>query len=327
MARFGALLFGGGAVVTGLGLLLPHPSEVEAGGLTMVTATSGLIAAILALGGDRLPRWAYPLVPTAGTVLVSLALLFNGERGGGPAGGDEMYYLWVVLYSAYFLSGTATAAQVALIAGAYAATLAAIDPGPIAVSRWISTVGLVVGSAVVVHLLSKRIARLVAELELAARTDRLTGLPNRRAFEEQFDQEVARASRSKRPFALLLADLDRFKEVNDRDGHAAGDAVLAEIGALLPAELRGNDVAARVGGDEFAILLPETGADGAREIGARLAGAVSERLDTVGFPVSLSFGVAAFGSDGLTLDDLMRAADEALYATKRMLRAGRVVTA
>jgi diguanylate cyclase (GGDEF)-like protein len=325
MARFGALLFGGGAAVTGLGLLLPHQPEVDTMGLAIVAAVSGLIAAIMALRGERLPGWVYPLTLAAGTVLVSLALLFNGERSGGPAGGDEMYYLWVVLYSAYFLGGIATAAQVALIAVAYAATLAAIDPGPIAVSRWLSTIGLVVGSAIVVHLLSKRTARLVAELEVAARTDRLTGLPNRRAFEEQFDQEVARASRSRRPFALLLADLDRFKEINDRRGHVAGDAALAEIGRLLAAQLRGNDVAARVGGDEFAILLPETCADGAREIGARLAGAVREGLGTAGFPISLSVGVAAFGSDGLTLDDLMRAADEALYATKRPLQVGRIV--
>src|SRR5688572_9696658 len=249
MARFGALLFGGGAAVTGLGLLLPHQPEVDAGGLAIVAAVSGLIAAIMALRGERLPGWVYPLTLAAGTVLVSLALLFNGERSGGPAGGDEMYYLWVVLYGAYFLGGTATAAQVALIAVAYAATLAAIDPGPIAVSRWLSTIGLVMGSAIVAHLLSTRTARLVAELEVAARTDRLTGLANRRAFEEQFDQEVARASRSRRPFALLLADLDGFKEINDRHGHVAGDDALAEIGRLLPALLRGNDIAARVGGD------------------------------------------------------------------------------
>jgi diguanylate cyclase (GGDEF)-like protein len=325
MARFGALFFGGGAVVTGLGLLLPHPPEVDTGGLAIVAATSALIAAILTQRRDRLPACAYPLMPAAGTLLVSLALLFNGERDGGPAGGDEMYYLWVVLYSAYFLDRTAAAAQVAVIAVAYAATLAAIDPGPIGVSRWISTIGLVVGSAVVVHLLSKRIARLVDELELAARTDRLTGLPNRRAFEEHFEQEGARASRNDRPFSLLMADLDRFKEINDGRGHAAGDAALAEIGRVLQAELRENDIAARVGGDEFAILLPETCADGAREIGVRLAGAMRERLRTAGYPISLSFGVAALGSDGLTRDDLMRAADEALYATKRTLGAGRVV--
>ena len=103
MARFGALLFGGGAAVTALGLVLPHEAQVDEAGLAAVAAGAALGAAALVLSGERLPRWAFQLVATAGTVFVSLALLFNGERSGGPAGGDEMYYLWVVLYAAYFL--------------------------------------------------------------------------------------------------------------------------------------------------------------------------------------------------------------------------------
>jgi diguanylate cyclase (GGDEF)-like protein len=321
MARFGGLLFGGGAVVTALGLLLPHQPEVDAAGLAVVAGTSAVIGAMLALGGERLPSWLYPVLPAAGAVLVSLALLFNGERHGGAAGGDEMYYLWVVLYAAYFLGRLAAAAHVLWIAVAYGVTLAAIDPGPIGVSRWLSTVGLVVGSAVVVNLLSERIGRLVAELQLAARTDGLTGLPNRRAFEEHFAREVARATRSRRPFALLLADIDRFKELNDRNGHLAGDAALTELGRLLPGQLRRHDVPARVGGDEFAVLLPELEAKEAMDFGIRLARAVSERMRAAGAPLSLSFGVATFGRDGHTLDDLIRAADQALYAAKHMLSA------
>jgi diguanylate cyclase (GGDEF)-like protein len=317
MARFGALLFGGGAAVTALGLLLPHQSQVDEAGLAAVAAGAALGAAALVLRGERLPRWAFQLVATAGTVFVSLALLFNGERSGGPAGGDEMYYLWVVLYAAYFLGPLATATQAAGIALAYAATLSAIDPGPIAVSRWLSTVGLVVGSAVVVRLLSARVARLVDSLEQVARTDHLTGMPNRLAFEELFDRQVSSALRTNRPFALLLADLDHFKELNDRLGHGAGDAALAELGPLFTAELRGHDLAARVGGDEFAVLLPETDRDGALETGDRIAQAVFERLRARGAPVTLSYGVATFGADGRTLDDLTKAADEALYTAKR----------
>src|SRR5687768_11770167 len=196
MARFGALLFGGGAVVTALGLLLPHEAQVDDAGLAAVATGAALGAAALVLSGERLPRWAFQLVAIAGTVFVSLALLFNGERNGGPAGGDEMYYLWVVLYAAYFFGPIATAIQALVIALAYAATLLAIDPGPIAVSRWVSTVGLVVGSAVVVHMLSARVAKLVASLERTARTDHLTGLPNRLAFEELFDRQVTSALRT-----------------------------------------------------------------------------------------------------------------------------------
>ena len=316
MARFGALLFGGGAAVTALGLLLPHQTQVDDAGLAAVATGAALGAAALILSGERMPRWAFQLVALSGTVFVSLALLFNGERSGGPAGGDEMYYLWVVLYAAYFFGPIATAMQAAGIALAYAATLIAIDPGPIAVSRWLSTVGLVVGSAVVVRLLSARVARLVASLERMARTDHLTGMPNRLAFEELFERQVTCALRTNRPFALLLADLDRFKELNDRLGHAAGDAALAELGRLFSAEL-GPDVAARVGGDEFAVLLPETDRDGARETGDRIARAVFDRLRARGAPVTLSYGVSTFGADGRTLDDLTKAADEALYTAKR----------
>jgi diguanylate cyclase (GGDEF)-like protein len=316
MARYSALLFGGGAVITALGLLLPHQPEVDAGGLTLVAAASGLIAALMLVGGERLSS-LYLFLPAAGTTLVSLALLFNGERNGGPAGGDEMYYLWVVLYAAYFLGRVATAVHVALIAIAYGVTLEAIDPGPIGVSRWLSTVGLVVGAALVVHLLSERVGRLVAELQLAARTDGLTGLPNRRAFEEHFEREVARATRTRRPFALLLADIDRFKELNDRHGHVAGDAALSELGRLLPTLLRRNEMPARVGGDEFAVLLPEMDTEEAESFGTRLVSTVGARLHREDAPLRLSFGVAAFGHDGYTLDDLTRAADRALYAAKR----------
>lgn len=322
MIRFGALFFGGGAAITAIGLLLPHQPQIDAAGLWAVVFGAAVVAAFVALGGERLPNAFYVALPAAGTVLVSLALLFNGERHGGPAGGDEMYYLWVVLYAAYFLDRVATAAHAVLIAVCYAAVLMAIDPGSIGVSRWVSTVGLVGGSAVVVHMLSRRISRLVAELQVAARTDGLTGLPNRRAFEEHFAREVARADRTRRPFALLLADVDRFKEINDRHGHVTGDATLTELGRLLPSELRQVDVAARVGGDEFAVLLPDLEATEAADLGIRVTRVVSERMRIAGAPVNLSFGVATFGRDGRTLDELTRAADRGLYASKRAMSDG-----
>ena len=317
MARFGALLFVGGGAITAIGLILPHQPQVDAEGLAAVAVASALVGAVALIGGSRMPAWAYLMLPGAGTVLITLALIFNGERNGGPAGNDEIFYLWTELYAAYFLGRAATATHVTLIGVAYGLALVTIDPGPIGVSRWISTVGLVAGSALVVHLLSQRIGRLVAELQIAARTDGLTGLANRRAFEEHFQREVDRANRTRRPFALLLADVDRFKEVNDRYGHLAGDAALSELGRLLPAELRRDDVPARVGGDEFAVLLPDLEAGEARDHGVRVTRLVSERMQAAGTPLNLSFGIATFGRDGLTLDELTRAADKGLYAAKR----------
>ena len=317
MARAGAFLFGAAALVTALGLLLPHQRQVDELGLALVAVGAALVSAILGLARGRLPEAVSLLVPAAGTLLISLALLFNGERHGGAAGGDEMYYLWVVLYTAHYLGRRATVAHVSVIAVAYGVTLAAIDPGDIAVSRWLSTVGLMACTAVVIRLLTERAEKLLADLDSAARTDLLTALPNRRAFEEQFERESNRAERSGSPFALVLADVDRFKELNDRAGHLAGDAALVDLGRLFKQELRSIDFVGRIGGDEFALILPDADTDTATQTGLRLARIVRERAETAGSPIGLSFGVAIRGPDGRTLDELMRVADEALYAAKR----------
>jgi diguanylate cyclase (GGDEF)-like protein len=316
MARFGAMLFGAAAVVTLLGLVLPHQREVDVLGLEVLTAVAAVVALGLLVWGERLPVTAYMAVAALGTGLVSLGIVSNGERHGGAAGGDEMYYLWVVLYCAYFFGRLATAAQVALVSLSYAVVLAIVQPGDVATSRWISTVGLVVGAAVVVRLLSERIAALLTSLGAAANTDSLTGLANRLAFEDAFRRESARASRDGSHFALLLADLDQLKGINDQFGHQAGDEAICEVASVLRETLRGADFAARVGGDEFAVLLPETGAEGARVLGERLSHALCERAPTARC-LGLSFGVAVPAQPGAPLDDVMRAADEALYRSKK----------
>jgi diguanylate cyclase (GGDEF)-like protein len=308
MLRVAALLFGVGSAISAISIFAPHQPQLETEGLAFVVAGSALLTAILLTVGERLPGWAIQLLPAAGTVMVSFGLLFNGERLGGAAGGDEMYYLWVTLYAAYYLGRWATAAHVVFIAAAYAATLVAIDPGPIGASRWLTTVGMAAGSAVVVRVLSERIDRLVAELRLAAATDPLTGLLNRRAMGERLGHEMARARRTGEAFATLLIDVDSFKQINDSRGHAAGDAALEALAGVLTRELREIDTVARIGGDEFAVLLPATGVAGAQATAARLR----ERAG-----VSISVGAAVYGIDGLTGEELARAADAALYEAKR----------
>jgi diguanylate cyclase (GGDEF)-like protein len=153
----------------------------------------------------------------------------------------------------------------------------------------------------------ERIERLVAELRLAATTDDLTGLLNRRAFAARCGQELARARRTGEAFAALLIDVDDFKAINDRSGHAAGDEALVELAGALTRELRSVDTVARIGGDEFAVLLPATGMAGARATADRLAAAAG---------VAISVGTAVYGLDGHTMDELARAADAALYGAK-----------
>ena len=255
-ARNGALLFGGASLVTLLGLVLPHEAKVDTLGLSIVAAGSASLAAVLVIAGGRLNELGYSIVLALGTLLISLAALSNGERSGGPAGYDELYYLWVVFYAAYYLRRRSLALQVLLIAVAYGLTLVLVDPGPIATSRWLTVIGLVTGGAVVVRLLTEHVEQLVAELDMAASTDRLTGLANRRALEADYHREAARAARTNESIAIVLIDLNRFKDINDVYGHAAGDAALVGIAERMRRVLRTTDVAARIGGDEFLLLLP-----------------------------------------------------------------------
>jgi diguanylate cyclase (GGDEF)-like protein len=156
--------------------------------------------------------------------------------------------------------------------------------------------------------------RLSSRLQQEARTDPLTGAANRRAWEAVAERELARAARSGEPVTIALLDLDHFKEVNDRRGHGAGDALLCELVTGWRGRLRSGDVLGRIGGDEFALCLPGTDAAG--------AGTLFERL-TDAHPFTWSTG-AATGSGTDTLQELLARADAELYAAKRT-RSGNAV--
>jgi len=156
--------------------------------------------------------------------------------------------------------------------------------------------------------------------ELAA-SDPLTGLANRRAFGQRLVEEVARARRQGTALTLAMLDLDEFKAYNDREGHQAGDALLAAAARLVRCEARATDVAARYGGDEFALLLPDTGLEQAELLLDRIRGAVARHaFDLPGLPrrggLTLSAGVAALDGTGQGAEALVRSADEALYRAK-----------
>src|SRR2546423_2552660 len=156
-------------------------------------------------------------------------------------------------------------------------------------------------------------------LQLNAVTDPLTGLYNRRLFSEAFEKELNRARRYGLPLGLVILDLHRFKEVNDKHGHPRGDEVLRAAAATLKKALRTSDSAFRIGGDEFALLLPQTDAEQALALSRRVETVFAELLQplqlTVG--VSMDHGVATFPQDGEQADQLIRVADERLYRLKQ----------
>jgi diguanylate cyclase (GGDEF)-like protein/PAS domain S-box-containing protein len=160
--------------------------------------------------------------------------------------------------------------------------------------------------------------RLHQELERLAQQDSLTGLGNRRRFEQEVEAEMARSRRQLTPGALLLIDVDHFKSVNDSFGHLAGDEVLKGIARVLADRLRESDSLARLGGDEFAILLPDTGLREARLVAESLTRAIREGAETSdGAPVTASIGVALFDGDPrLDVHTVIAEADLAMYAAK-----------
>jgi diguanylate cyclase (GGDEF)-like protein len=156
------------------------------------------------------------------------------------------------------------------------------------------------------------------KLQLNAVTDPLTGLHNRRLFGETFEKEINRARRYGLPLGLVILDLHRFKEVNDKHGHPRGDEVLQAAAATLMKTLRTSDSAFRIGGDEFALLLPQTDAAQALALSRRIATVFEETLQPLQLAVSVSMdhGVATFPLDGEQADQLIRIADERLYRLK-----------
>jgi diguanylate cyclase (GGDEF)-like protein len=155
------------------------------------------------------------------------------------------------------------------------------------------------------------------KLQQQSITDGLTGIKTRRFFWEALSAEWKRASRSGRPFSVVLIDLDKFKEVNDTMGHFEGDLVLARVGRLLEQKSRQSNVVARYGGDEFIILMPETGPEQAHVLAERLRQWIVTDPMLSEHQITGSFGVASFPTHGFSIEDIIRVADAGMYVSKR----------
>lgn len=274
------------------------------------------------------PRYPLPLANTlqihSGDEVTTLqmpiqqaALLLNGEPDVWGAGGREARpsvtgYILVEISRAELSARKREMLQITLV----------IMVGGMLLAGWLSLrmAGGVLASLDAAHTALRRQKEYA---ELLARTDALTGLANRRAFDEAAEQEVQRALRYNTPLSLVLTDIDRFKAINDRFGHHVGDQVLQHFARILSDSVRNIDLVGRWGGEEFAILMPGTDLEEAARAAERMRLAVQDAvppLDDRECLYTASFGVAAFRAETPTIASLLGRADAALYRAKDLGR-------
>jgi diguanylate cyclase (GGDEF)-like protein/putative nucleotidyltransferase with HDIG domain len=323
MARTYGYLFALGGLLALVTLLLPGAADRETAGVA-VTAVLGLLtAALFAIGFDSLPMSFFKFSPVIGAVLVTAALEFGGA---GAVGAYGMFFFWVALAACYFFGLRLAVFHIAFCAACYATALLVLQTdAPLPALYWVMGAGTLLFAGLLMVVLRSQVDRLVTHLANAAGTDSLTGLSNRREFEENFVREVERSTRTGQPLGLAVLDLDWFKEVNDLLGHVAGDRALRQLAAVLRRETRGIDTVARLGGEEFAVLAPEAGESETFRLAERLRREVKTAFADHAKPLTISAGVASFPATGGTSSDLIRAADRALYAAKDLGRDRSVV--
>ncbi|WP_432571934.1 putative bifunctional diguanylate cyclase/phosphodiesterase [Kineococcus sp. SYSU DK005] len=291
----GAFYLAGGVAALAVVLGSPFPTTAARLHLGALAVTALLAGALLVLLGRALPRWAFHLVAGSGTALITLAVPVCPTIGTALA--ISAVYLFVAVFVVFFCTWRQSVAHLVLLACAGAWALCD-RPGV--------TPGVSVSMGVVLTFLSVVTGLLVQRAASAGR-DSLTGLANRRGFDDALDGALAATARTGAPLSAALLDVDHFKRVNDRSGHAAGDDLLRAVARECRAALPAGAVLARYGGDEFAVLLPGVPGPAALE---RV-----EALRTASRRAGLSCGVAEL-SPGESGADLMRRADSALYAAK-----------
>src|SRR4051812_7828011 len=298
-AQGGFFWFGG--ILAPVSLALPHSAAAIDLGIVGLGVSACASGAVLLAFPQVMPPQLLTYVLLCGNVLISLGVYFTQSTASVYA----LLYVWVGFQAAYFFPNRHAAAHVTATGATYAVALASV-PGADRGQRWLLMVGVTGVIALMVAVLRERVDRLIARLADAARTDALTGLLNRRGFQELMEVEIERALRSSRPLAILVGDLDHFKHLNDRYGHAAGDVALKRFSEIASQASRRIDAVARIGGEEFALLLPDTEQHAAYLLAERLRRAVKEPgAAREGELPTVSFGVASFPSHAADAAALM----------------------
>ncbi|MDP9188708.1 MAG: diguanylate cyclase [Actinomycetota bacterium] len=322
LAQVQALLALGAAINGAIATLLPHPSYFNEPALLGVQVVALSYGFFVLLRRDTISLLTLRIGNLFAAVLTTVAVYYSGDATSGYA----IFYLWIGFYVFYYpISRTEAALNLAFAAACYAVAIV-ITPEPPAdqANAQIAFFSIIAGTLATAGLLltylRQRVERLMSRLVEASRTDPLTELPNRMGLQRSLEREFERARPDQRPLSLLVLDVDRFKAINSQFGIGAGDRVLREIGALLVRSFRLIDTVARSGGEEFAILLPETDQHGAFLLAEKVLSRLRGSNLAPGHELTASAGVATFPTHGDDPARLIAAADRALYAAKALGR-------
>ncbi len=318
-----ALLALGAAINGAVATLLPHPPYYDVVGLLSVQVCALSYGGIVLLLRDRISLRVLRLGNLLAAVLTTFAVYFSGDSTSGYA----IFYLWIGFYVFYY-PVTRLEAGINLAFGAFCYAIAiAITPTPppnaphTDVSFFSIVAGTLATAGLLLTYLRQRVDRLMMRLVDASRTDPLTELPNRVGLQQALERELERARPDRRRLSLLLIDVDKFKAINERYGIGGGDRILQELAGLLSKSSRLIDTVARTGGEEFAVLLPETDHHGAFLVAEKLLSRVrGSLLNFADASITASSGVATFPTHAKDAAELMATADRALYAAKALGR-------
>ncbi len=248
-------------------------------------------------------------------ILATCAVGFAACYLSGPHLDYGSIFLLPSIVAGWYLGLTAGILAVGISAAAWVIAAVAAEPAP---PMWAVIVNAISRFAVflmIVGLLA-RVRKLLERLGEQSRTDALTGIGNRRALLERGQHDMEAAMRNGSPTSLLFMDVDNFKVVNDRFGHATGDQVVREVGGTLAAIVRKTDFAARLGGDEFAVLLNGSNETSARLVAEEIREAVGALFRAKSWPLSLSIGIATAAGGTASFEGLLDASDRAMYSAK-----------
>ena len=312
LARSLGYAFVAGATVALVLTVIPNSAETNETGILSLVALAYAVGLICLRAQDRLPSWATPAALALATILVTYAVEFFSDPGQSVW---AIFYVAVGLQAGYFLNRWWAAAEVALVGLAYGLAVWG-EHG--ALETWIGTLSGVALATWMVGTMRIRVRELIGRLADAARTDGHTGLLNRRGLKEIAELELERARRGDRPVSIVIVDVDRFGEYNESHGHATSDRALKSIAGVLQESKRRIDVAARIGGEEFALIAPDTDEHGAYVLADRLRREVREAFAQDGLTVSL--GIASYPKHGGTAEELLTGADRAVFAAKALGR-------